>query len=270
MLIITSLVLITLDQQGTGVVATLRSTAQDVLSPLQDVADSAISPVTNFFDSLGRGNELEAQNERLQRENAGLKSQIAANQSAVATAKALKELADLPDIADYNAVFASVVDGSTGNFERTFQIDRGTDDDIAKDMAVVVGAHGGALVGKVTSVSKSRATVQRIDDPQFGVGVQLVDPSGSLGARGTAQGVKDSAFLDLQLGSAAHKLVKGEYATTFGFGESPFPPGLAVGTVVHGVDPSTATAEHALLRPIVDLDSLSIVKVLRYQPPPIP
>ena len=44
LLIITSLVLITLDQQGTGVVCTLRSGAQDVISPLQDVADSAISP----------------------------------------------------------------------------------------------------------------------------------------------------------------------------------------------------------------------------------
>ena len=270
MLIITSLVLITLDQQGTGVVATLRSTAQDVISPLQDVADSAISPVTDFFDSLGRGNELEAENERLRRQNAGLKSQIAANQSAVATAKALRELADLPDIADYDSVFASVVDGSTGNFERTFQIDRGTDDGIAKDMAVVVGAHGGALVGKVTSVSKSRATVQRIDDPQFGVRVQLLDPSGSLGPTGFAQGTKDSTFLDLQLGSAAQKLVKGEFATTYGFGESPFPPGLAVGTVVHSVDPSTATAERALLRPIVDLDTLNIVKVLRYRPPAIP
>ena len=69
--IVTSLVLITLDQQGTGVVSTLRSTAQDVISPLQDVADNAISPVTDFFDSLGRGNELEAENARLRRKTRG-------------------------------------------------------------------------------------------------------------------------------------------------------------------------------------------------------
>ena len=68
------------------------------------------------------------------------------------------------------------------------------------------------------------------------------------------------------IGSATQKLVKGEFATTYGTGESPFPPGLAVGTIVRSVDPSTATAEHALLRPVVDLDSLSIVKVLRYRP----
>jgi hypothetical protein len=40
--------------------------------------------------------------------------------------------------------------------------------------------------------------------------------------------------------------------------------------VVHSVDPSTATAERGALRPIVDLDRLTIVKVLRYQPPAAP
>ena len=64
--------------------------------------------------------------------------------------------------------------------------------------------------------------------------------------------------------------MKGEFAITRGLGESPFPRGLAVGTIVRSVDPSTATAEHASLRPIVDLDTLNIVKVLRYQPVPIP
>ncbi len=72
LLIITSLVLITLDQQGTGVVSTLRSAAQDVVSPLQDVADRAISPASDFFDCLGRADELQAENERLRRQNAGL------------------------------------------------------------------------------------------------------------------------------------------------------------------------------------------------------
>jgi rod shape-determining protein MreC len=270
MLIITSLVLITLDQQGTGVVATLRSAAQDVIAPLQDLADDAISPATDFFDSLGRADELQSENERLRRANAGLESQIAANKSAVADAQGVKELVDLPDIADYDSVFASVVDGSTGNFERTFQIDKGSDDGIANDMAVVVGAHGGALVGKITSVSKSRATVQRMDDPEFGVGVQLLDPSGALGPIGLANGQKDSTFLELQIRDSTQKLSKGEYAITRGLNESPFPRGLAVGTVVHAVDPSTATAERAALRPIVDLDRLTIVKVLRYQPPVTP
>jgi rod shape-determining protein MreC len=270
MLIITSLVLITLDQQGTGVVGSVRSSAQDVIAPLQDLADEVVSPVTDFFDRLGRADELQAENERLRRKNAELQSQAAAAQAAQADVAELRQALDLPNIADYDGVFANVVDGATGNFEHTFQIDKGSGDGLAKDMAVVVGASGGALVGKVVSVANSRATVQRIDDPQFGVGVQLLDPdpNGGLGPTGLARGQKDSTFLVLQLQDSSAKLVKGQYAITRGGGASPFPRGLAVGTVVRPVDPSTATAERAALRPIVDLDRLSIVKVLRYQPAP--
>ena len=270
LLIITSLVLITLDQQGTGVVGSLRSGAQDLISPLQNLADDAISPATDFFDSLGRGDELEAENDRLHREVASLKGEIAANRAAIANAQAVQELVDLPDIADYDSVFATVADGATGNFERSFQIDKGSDDGLAKGMAVVVGAHGGALVGQLTSVSKSRATVRRIDDPNFGVGVQLLDTSGALGPRAVAQGQSDSSFLELKVSDANEKLEKGTYAITRGQNESPFPPGLAVGTIVRSVDPSTATAERASLRTIVDLDRLTIVKVLRYRPPTTP
>jgi rod shape-determining protein MreC len=270
MLIITSLVLISLDQQDAGVVASLRSSAQDVISPLQDVADDVISPATDFFDSLGRADELQTENDRLHRKIAGLESEVAAGKAAQADLKAYQDIIDLPGIADYDSVVANVVDGSTGNFERTFQIDKGSDDGVANDMTVVVGAHGGALVGKITSVSRSRATVQRIDDPGFGVGVQLLDPSGTLGPIGLANGQRDSTFLELQIRDSTQKLMKGEYAITRGLNESPFPRGLAVGTVVHSVDPSTATAARGTLRPIVDLDRLTIVKVLRYQPPAAP
>jgi rod shape-determining protein MreC len=266
MLIITSLVLITLDQQGTGVVGSLRTAAHDVVSPLQSVADDVISPVDDFFSSLGRADALKAENDRLRRENTDLRSRLFANRSAIAEAKDIGDLVDLPTIADYDSVFATVTDGSTGNFEHTFQIDRGSDDGVAKDMAVVVGAKGGALVGKVTSVSKSRATVLRVDDEQFGVGVQLLDPGGGFGPTGLANGQRNSSFLQLQVNDSTQKIVKDEPAVTRGLGASPFPSGLAVGTVVRGVDPSTATAERAELRPIVDLDRLTVVKVLRYRP----
>ncbi|HEY7105890.1 MAG TPA: rod shape-determining protein MreC [Acidimicrobiia bacterium] len=268
MLIITSLVLITLDQQGAGVIGTIRSGAQDVISPLQRLADDAISPVTDFFDGLGRGDELQKENARLRSENAELKGQVAAAQAAIADVAELRKSLDLPNIADYDGVFANVVDGSTGNFERTFQIDKGSDAGIAKEMAVVVGDQGGALVGKVSEVSKTRATVQRVDDPGFQVVVQLLakDAAGGLGPVGLARGQQDSTLLTLQLSDTSAKVDKGQYSVTKGGEASPFPRGLVVGTVARNIDPSTAAAERAALKPAVDLDQLSIVKVLRYRP----
>ena len=271
MLIITSLVLITLDQQGTGVVGTLRSGAQDVISPVQDLADDAISPVTDFFDGLGRGDELERENERLRNENAELQGKIAAAQAALADVAELRESLDLPNIADYDGVFATVVDGTTGNFERTFQINKGSDAGLAEDMAVVVGRQGGALVGKIASVSKDRATVQRIDDPQFQVVVQLLlpDTGGGLGATGrrarsTRQHLARAAGRHCDEGHQG--AIRGDARRRI----VAVPRGLVVGTVAKDVDPSTAVAERAALRPAVDPDRLTIVKVLRYQPAPTP
>jgi len=269
MLIITSLVLITLDQQGTGAVSSVRSAAQDVISPLQDLADKAITPVDHFFDSLGRADQLRADNARLRRENADLKAQVAAGLAARQEVDAFRQIYDLSRVADYDGVVASVVDGSAGNFERSLQIDKGTDAGIATGMPVVVGTAGGALVGKVVAVSKTRATVQRLDDPQFGVVVYVLSPPDGSTA-GLASGQADSTFLELNVTDASTRLKKGQFAITTGRAGSPFPGGLAVGTVVHDVDPSTASTERAELRPIVDLDKLTLVKVLKYQAPSQP
>jgi rod shape-determining protein MreC len=270
LLIVTSLALITFDQRDSSVVRSLRSTAQDVVSPIQGVADDAISPVTDFFDNIGEAGRLRDENEQLQSANADLRSQLAQNQDALAEANAVRELLDLPRQADYDSVFASVVGGSTGNFERTFQIDKGTDSGLAEGMPVLVGAFGGALVGQVTSASSSRATVRRLDDAEFQVAVQVLDPNGGFGPTGLANGQRDSTLLDLQTSDPTQRLVKGSLAITRGLGASPFPRGLLVGTVVRTVEPSTATAELSSLRPVVDLDRLAVVKVLRYRPEATP
>ena len=57
---------------------------------------------------------------------------------------------------------------------------------------------------------------------------------------------------------------------TRGSANSLFPKGLSVGTVVRTVDAATATQQEAQLKPVVDLDRLDLVKVLRYQPQPTP
>jgi len=62
LLVITSLVLITLDERGSGVFNSARSAAQDVVAPMQRALDSVIDPVAEFFDGLGRANELRDEN----------------------------------------------------------------------------------------------------------------------------------------------------------------------------------------------------------------
>jgi rod shape-determining protein MreC len=267
LIVVTSLALITLDQSDSGVVASARTAAQNIVSPIQNLADDAIDPVTNFFDSLGRADELEAENAQLRRKLAAAEGAVAEGQAATRRLAEIQELLDLPQIDDYTGIVASVVDGSVGNFTRTLTLDKGSDAGIAKDMPVV--AAGAALVGRVVDVSKTRSTVLRVDDPQFGVAVQLLQPD-RVGPKGFARGQRSSTLLRLQTLESNEALSKGEYAVTQGSANSLFPKGLAVGTVTRGVDVASATQQQAELKPVADLDRLENVKVLRYTPQPTP
>jgi cell shape-determining protein MreC len=141
-------------------------------------------------------------------------------------------------------------------------------------MPVVVAdaAGDGALVGQVYSVAKSSAIVRRIDDRNFGAGAQLVQGA-AFGPKGIASGQGDSNVLRFSVidqSSAAVEMKRGDVAITLGSQLEPFPRGLVIGTVVHSVAAGGAIARDAELRPIVDLDQLDAVKVLKYPPATAP
>jgi rod shape-determining protein MreC len=267
MLVLTALALISFDERGSSAIDQARSTAADVIQPVRDLSSSVFNPVTDWLDGLGRASELQSENDRLRRELAQAKTDAAAGAAARAQLKELLALFDLPQVEDYDGVVADVTGQSTG-FDRTFSIDKGTDDGIAKDMPVVVG---GALVGKVYRVTSTGAVVQRIDDRQFGVGAQLLDKD-QLGPVGTASGQLDSRNLVFAIieGAAGVAMKKGEIAITNGGEKSTYPRGLPIGTVARNVTAGGSVARNAELQPIVDLDSLDVVKVLRYQAPVAP
>lgn len=261
MIVVTSLALITLDERGSGVIDSARRAAHDAVAPVQHLADDAVRPVSDFFDSIGRAGSLDTENKKLRRELAAALAAGARGKVAEARIEALEQLLDLPRVADTGAVAARVVDYSTGNFERTFEIDRGTDDGVRQGMPVVVGASGGVLVGQVVVASKTRATVRRVDDRRFVVGVRLVEAN-SLGELGIAQGQADSNLLRVSLQSQTAALKKGQLAVTTGLDIEPYPPELLVGEIARSTSAGASTSNEALLRPIVDLDRLDVVKVL--------
>jgi rod shape-determining protein MreC len=273
LLVITSLALMSLDERGSGIINSARSAAQDVVSPLQSLADDVINPASDWLDGLGRANELQDENERLRAQLNDAKSEIAAAKASLAQLAEFQQLYDLSNIQDSDAVVAEVVVQSSDNFSRTFRISKGSDSGLAKGMPVVVGVNTkAALVGQVFSVSKSSAIVRRIDDRNFGTGAQLVQKD-TTGPQGTAEGAGDSSLLRFSVigdSSTAVAIEKGEVAVTLGSPIEPYPPGLVIGTVVHSIGAGGAIARDAELRPVVDLDSLTLVKVLKYTAPGIP
>jgi rod shape-determining protein MreC len=272
LLVITSLALISLDERGSGIIDSARTAAQDVVSPLQTLADDVFNPVADWFDGLGRADELQDQNDQLRRQLADARSEVAAAKGSAARLAELEQILDLPSIDDSTGITADVVSQGTGNFTRTFQISKGSDSGIVKGMPVVVGdtKNGAALVGQVVTVSKSRAIVRRMDDRDFAVGAHLVQGA-KFGPAGIATGQSGSNLLRFSVivdNATSAVLNKGDVAVTLGGDKDLFPANLVIGTVVQKVGAGGAIARDADLRPIVDLDALTIVKVLKY--PPLP
>ncbi len=273
LLVITSLALISLDERGSAVINSARTAAQDVVSPLQSLADDVINPVTDWFDGLGRADELQAENERLRAQLDRARSEIAAAKGSLAELTELRADPRPPDHRRLHRRHRRVVSQGTGNFNRTFEIAKGSGSGIAKGMPVVVGdSNGAALVGEVTSVSRSRAIVRRIDDRNFGVGAQVVQGEG-FGPKGTASGQANSGLLRFSViedSALPTPLKQGDIAVTLGLPTERFPSDLVIGRVVREVGAGGAINRDAELRPVVDLDALNFVKVLKYPPVPVP
>jgi len=256
LLIVTAVALITLDVRGSGPISTVRGGAHDVVDPIAGALDTVFSPVGDWIDGVTKAASLKDENARLRRRLDAARGEQAAARAAVEENKDLRKLLDLPFAADANAVAAPVVEGAPGNFELTVQIGKGASDGVGADMPVVTGA---GLVGRVVEVSRDRATVLLMNDPQSGVGVKME----RTGTFGVAKGRGDTGTLRVDFVDPNADVTAGEVVSTAGVQNSPFPAGIPVGTVSKATRTPGDLQLDVLVKPLVDFSHLDYVKVLR-------
>ena len=258
--IITSLVLITLDTGGNGILASVRDRVRDATAPVQDIAGKVVQPVVDVFDGVTKVGNLRTENARLRARVSQLQGRLSRERAVGAEVGELEKLLDLPTVEDAAAVVARVVGGPAGNFERTLVLDRGQNAGIDVGQTVVAGA---GLVGKVVDVSRTRATVRLIDSPGLGVGVRTERKR----EEAVTQARAGDSLLRLGfLGNPRADIQVGELVFTAGGATSAFPPDVPVGRVV-SVDRQRGDLDPDIfVQPLVDLDRLVFVKVLRPLP----
>ena len=144
-----------------------------------------------------------------------------------------------------------------GNFERTFQIDQGHRRRASRWTCRSSSARTAARSSARSRRSRSHAsTVQRIDDAQFGVGVQLVRPDADRPEGHRARAARQHAARLSQIGSARRRSVDEGRARDHAAAPvsrrsrpgSRWAPSCATST------PATATASTRRCDPVVDLD----------------
>jgi len=256
LLIVTSLLLITLDARGGGgVIGPLRNTARDALSPAQNAVEHLTRPIGDWWEGTFSAGRLASQNRTLRREVGRLRGEASAGRVARRENQRLRANEDLPFIAGIPSVPAEVIAASPGNFEDTIAINRGTSEGVAVGMPVVAGE---GVVGRVSGVSRTRATIQLVTDPASGIGVRFVTSN----TFAVAQGRSGSDLLRVDFVAPDTPVAKGEMLVTSGLQNAAYPAGLPVASV-RSVDRARRNLDQTILAaPLVDLTRLQFVRVL--------
>ncbi len=147
---------------------------------------------------------------------------------------------------------AQVIGSSGSDLSRSIYIDKGSNDGIAQDMAVITA---GGIVGKVLRVYPSTSLVLMINDQSSGVGA-LLEKSRLQGVlRGSPNGE-----LILERVMSDEQVTPGETVLSSG-GDQIFPKGMPVGTVSK-VSPGKELFLSIHVKPAADLSRLEEVLVV--------
>ncbi|MDJ0771271.1 MAG: rod shape-determining protein MreC [Ilumatobacter sp.] len=170
-LLLTSVLLITLDLRGNAVFNAARSGFGYALRPLEIAGDVITSPIARLWSGVTEVDDLKDENRRLQDLVDAQRSVEIAGQNALIENRRLRSLLDLESLAEYDRVTAGIIGSSPSNFDQRVEIDRGSRDGIRVGMPVVNNA---GLVGKITFAAPEVSTVMLVTDPQYSVPVKVV------------------------------------------------------------------------------------------------
>ena len=259
-LLVTAIVLITVDFRGPGgIIGVARDATLDALAPLRSGAAWLLSPVANAWEGLTRYDDVSDENDRLRQQLEATDSQSRRVVELEAELRELRSLTGMNVQSTIERVGVRLTETRISNFERTFEVDKGSSDGIEEGMPVVTGA---GLVGKVVQVSRTTARVEPLTNAGFAVGVRLV----SSGDQGVAEARGSGLPLVIDLIELDTPVIPGETVLTSGLQDSLYPEGLVVGTV-SGVEAQPVEGRQLVkVDPAVDLDRVRFAEVLLFRP----
>ena len=211
LLIAIAFALITVDIRGgeDSPVDGARQAAATVFGPVEDGVSSAVDPIGNAIGAVRDSGDRHDRIAELTRQNAALKAKLGSDDRNRSRVRQLDSMLKSAGAGQYGIKGAEVIGiGAAQGFSWTVTIDAGANDGLKRDMTVL---NGDGLVGRVTTVGPSTATVLLANDPDFTVGTRM-ERTDELGFA-TGQGDRP---LSVQMLNGKAKVKKGDRLVTFG------------------------------------------------------
>jgi rod shape-determining protein MreC len=200
------------------------------------------------------------ENQRLQEELMAVRVRLQEQQALALRGAQLETLLEIKSKTELKTIAASVIAGdATNGVLQRVTIDRGSEDGLRKDMAVI---GGGGIVGRVVETSLNAAKVQLLIEREAGAGA-LVERSG---AGGVVQGHDNQGELPLRMDFVSNlaDVKLGDRVVTSGL-DGIFPRGFEIGRVAR-VEPGSGLYKSIWLEPSVKFSALGHVLIV-LEPP---
>jgi rod shape-determining protein MreC len=171
LVVLSGLLLITLDKRGAGVLDRVRGVFATVLSPFDTAARAVVLPVERAWNGVANYGDVVQENKALRDIIEHQKGADVEARSAVLQYRELLKTIQLASKFQYPTVAAQVVGTSPSNFQNIVEINVGSLKGVRVGMPVTDGA---GLVGRITRVYPTRSIVLLVSDPDFAIGAQVL------------------------------------------------------------------------------------------------
>ena len=257
-LTVLALVLINITGQDRANLTPVEKIIKSVASPVQSGITTVVNGVGNTFNAILSVGSLKEENTDLKRRVASLEAENLLLKEYEYQNLRLRELLQFKDTISrsYETVSASVAARNPSNDFKTVTINRGEDDGVRKDMAVITSM---GLVGRVINTSGKAAEVLLIIDKSSSVGglVQVTRTPGLIEGSGD-----NSGYLKMHHVYKEAPLREKQVVITSGLG-GVFPKGLPVGRVTKVEIAANGLEKIATIRPFADFNRLEEVMVIK-------
>ena len=233
---------------------------------VQRATTSGVSAVQGTWQDYFALQQIRRENESLKDEVGKLRIAMQRESDAAAQARTLQSLLQLRKELPFETTGARVIGGAASPEFRTITIDKGTDDGLRTDMAVIAPT---GVVGRIIQPTRRAAKVQLLIDTDAAAGA-VVERSR---AQGIVVGTKTGYRLEYVPSSADIKIgdrvitsgLEGVFPEFPGAVDGEYPRGFVIGHI-ESLERGAGQYVNVVVRPAVDFTSLELVLVVKTPP----
>ena len=229
-----------------------------IIVPLQSSISMFTSWVQGQFSAFGRNQALIQENRTLREEISILQIENYRLQRADDENYRLNSLLNMNQrYAQLPTIGARIIGQNPNIVYSRFFIDRGSNDDVSRNMAVL---GDGGLVGVVRQVHPGRSQFLSIIDVDFSAAV-MSERTEDIGTVRGDMTLMQQGLIRMDHISATAQIMQGDVIITSPH-SSIFPPGILVGTVQSIHSNPDGLTRHAIIAPAASTENLEVVQIV--------